>query len=41
MTERRLIEQAFPLQKVSEDSRHEKNERHGQATCVLRAFRHE
>ena len=26
---RRLIEEAFPLQKVSEDSRHEKNVKHG------------
>jgi len=29
MTQRRLIEEAFPLKKVSEDSKHEKNVRHG------------
>ncbi len=34
MTDRRLIEQAFPLQKVSEDSRHEKNVRHGHISTL-------
>jgi putative DNA methylase len=29
MTQRRLIEEIFPLKKVSADSRHEKNVRHG------------
>jgi putative DNA methylase len=29
MTQRRLIEEAFPLKKVSEDSKHQKNVRHG------------
>ena len=29
MTQRRLIEEAFPLEKVSKDSKHEKNVRHG------------
>ena len=31
---RRLIEQAFPLHKVSEDSRHEKNVRHGHISTL-------
>ena len=34
MTDRRLIEQAFPLKKVSEDSRHEKNVRHGHISTL-------
>jgi putative DNA methylase len=34
MTQRRLIEQAFPLRKVSEDSRHEKNVRHGHISTL-------
>ncbi len=34
MTPRRLIEQAFPLKKVSEDSRHEKNVRHGHISTL-------
>ena len=34
MTHRRLIEQAFPLKKVSEDSRHEKNVRHGHISTL-------
>jgi adenine-specific DNA methylase len=34
MTERRLIEEAFPLKKVSEDSRHEKNVRHGHISML-------
>jgi adenine-specific DNA methylase len=29
MTDRRLIEEAFPLKKVSEDAKHEKNVPHG------------
>lgn len=31
---RRLIEEAFPLQKVSEDSKHEKNVRHGHISTL-------
>ena len=31
---RRLIEQAFPLKKVSEDSKHEKNVRHGHISTL-------
>ncbi len=34
MTQRRLIEQAFPLKQVSEDSRHEKNVRHGHISTL-------
>ncbi len=34
MTQRRLIEEAFPLKKVSEDSRHEKNVRHGHISTL-------
>jgi hypothetical protein len=34
MTERRLIEEAFPLKKVSEDSKHEKNVRHGHISTL-------
>ncbi len=34
MTPRRLIEEAFPLKKVSEDSRHEKNVRHGHISTL-------
>ena len=34
MTQRRLIEEAFPLRKVSEDSRHEKNVRHGHISTL-------
>ena len=31
---RRLIEEAFPLQKVSQDSKHEKNVRHGHISTL-------
>src|SRR4030067_144191 len=31
---RRLIEEAFPLKKVSEDSKHEKNVRHGHISTL-------
>ena len=31
---RKLIEQAFPLKKVSEDSKHEKNVRHGHISTL-------
>ncbi len=34
MTGRRLIEEAFPLRKVSEDSKHEKNVRHGHISTL-------
>jgi adenine-specific DNA methylase len=34
MTQRRLIEEAFPLKKVSKDSRHEKNVRHGHISTL-------
>ena len=34
MTQRRLIEETFPLQKVSEDSKHEKNVRHGHISTL-------
>lgn len=34
MTQRRLIEEAFPLKKVSEDSKHEKNVRHGHISTL-------
>ena len=34
MTNRRLIEETFPLKKVSEDSRHEKNVRHGHISTL-------
>jgi putative DNA methylase len=34
MTPHRLIEEAFPLKKVSEDSRHEKNVRHGHISTL-------
>jgi hypothetical protein len=34
MPQRRLIEEAFPLQKVSEDSKHEKNVRHGHISTL-------
>lgn len=34
MTNRRLIEETFPLQKVSEDSKHEKNVRHGHISTL-------
>lgn len=34
MTGKRLIEEAFPLKKVSEDSRHEKNVRHGHISTL-------
>ncbi|MBN1317033.1 MAG: DUF1156 domain-containing protein [Anaerolineales bacterium] len=34
MTNRRLIEEAFPLKKVSEDSKHEKNVRHGHISTL-------
>jgi putative DNA methylase len=34
MSQRRLIEQAFPLKKVSEDSKHEKNVRHGHISTL-------
>ncbi len=34
MSQRRLIEEAFPLKKVSEDSRHEKNVRHGHISTL-------
>jgi putative DNA methylase len=47
MTQHRLIEEAFPLKKVSEDSRHENNVRQGHistphiwpARCPLAASR--
>ena len=31
---RRLIEEAFPLKKVSKDSKHEKNVRHGHISTL-------
>ena len=34
MTQRRLIEEAFPLKKVSADSKHEKNVRHGHISTL-------
>jgi len=34
MTQRRLIGEAFPLEKVSEDSKHEKNVRHGHISTL-------
>jgi len=34
MTQRRLSEKAFPLKKVSEDSKHEKNVRHGHVSTL-------
>ena len=34
MTDRRLIEESFPLQEVSEHSRHEKNVRHGHISTL-------
>lgn len=34
MTQRRLIEEAFPLKKVSKDSKHEKNVRHGHISTL-------
>ena len=34
MTQCRLIEEAFPLKKVSEDSKHEKNVRHGHISTL-------
>ncbi len=34
MTDRRLIEESFPLKKVSEDSKHEKNVRHGHISTL-------
>ncbi len=34
MTSRRLIEETFPLKKVSEDSKHEKNVRHGHISTL-------
>ncbi len=34
MTQRCLIEKAFPLGKVAEDSRHEKNVRHGHVSTL-------
>ena len=34
MTQRRLIEETFPLKKVSEDSKHEKNVRHGHISTL-------
>ncbi|MBM4458395.1 MAG: DUF1156 domain-containing protein [Chloroflexi bacterium] len=34
MTQRRLIEETFPLKKVSADSRHEKNVRHGHISTL-------
>ena len=34
MNSRRLIEEAFPLKKVSEDSKHEKNVRHGHISTL-------
>ena len=34
MTSRRLIEESFPLKKVSEDSKHEKNVRHGHISTL-------
>jgi adenine-specific DNA methylase len=34
MTQRRLIEEAFPLEKVCEDSRHEKHVRHGHISTL-------
>ena len=34
MTGRRLIEETFPLKKVSADSRHEKNVRHGHISTL-------
>jgi adenine-specific DNA methylase len=34
MHQRRLIEEAFPLKKVSEDSKHEKNVRHGHISTL-------
>lgn len=34
MNQRRLIEEAFPLKKVSEDSKHEKNVRHGHISTL-------
>lgn len=34
MTERRLIEEAFPLKEVSEHSKHEKNVRHGHISTL-------
>jgi len=34
MTHRRLIEETFPLKKVSEDSKHEKNVRHGHISTL-------
>ncbi len=34
MTQRRLIEEAFPLKKVSQDSKHEKNVRHGHISTL-------
>jgi hypothetical protein len=34
MTDRRLIEEAFPLKRVSEGSKHEKNVRHGHVSTL-------
>ena len=34
MNNRRLIEETFPLKKVSEDSKHEKNVRHGHISTL-------
>lgn len=34
MSDRRLIEESFPLKKVSEDSKHEKNVRHGHISTL-------
>ena len=34
MTPRRLIEEAFPLRKVAEDSKHEKNVCHGHISTL-------
>ena len=34
MAQRHLVEEAFPLKKVSEDSRHEKNVRHGHISTL-------
>ena len=34
MTDRRLIEESFPLKEVSTDSKHEKNVRHGHISTL-------
>ena len=34
MTQRRLIEETFPLEKVSQHSKHEKNVRHGHISTL-------